>query len=83
MRKLQVFNVQSCQLIGTALEEVSKLTCLTCLITAQISLEDGIKIFILEVPVVVLITLNLEASGDVTELLVMEILEGIRDIPKI
>ena len=66
MRKLQVFDVQSCQLIGKVPEEVSKLTCLTCLNTAHSSLEDGIKTFILQVAVAVLITLKLEASGDVT-----------------
>ena len=72
MRKLQVFDVQSCQLIGKVPEEVFKLTYLTCLNTAQSSLEDVIKIFILQVAVAVLITLKLEASGDVAELLVME-----------
>ena len=49
---------------------------------AQSSLEDGIKIFILQVAVAVLIALKLKTLGDVTKLLVMEILEGIGDILK-
>ena len=82
MRKLLVFDVQGCQLIGKVPEEVSKLTCSTCLNTAHSSLEDRIKNFILQVVVAVLITLKLGASGDVTGLLIMEILEGIGDILK-
>ena len=49
---------------------------------AQSSLEDGIKIFILQVAIAVLIALKLKTLGDVTKLLVMEILEGIGDILK-
>ena len=82
MRKLQVFDVQSCQLIGKVPEEVSKLTCLTRLNTTHSNSEDGIKIFILQVAVVVLMILKFEASGEVTESLIMEILEGIGDILK-
>ena len=66
IEKPQVFDVQNCQLIRKIPEEASKLTCLTCLNTTHSSLEDGIKTFILQVAVAVLITLKLEASGDVT-----------------
>ena len=69
-------------LIGEIPVEVSKLTCLTCLNKTQSSLEDGNEIFILQVAAAALITFKLKASADVTELLIMEILEGIRDILK-
>ena len=82
IEKPQVFDVQNCQLIRKIPEEASKLTCLTCLNKTQSSLEDGNEIFILQVAAAALITFKLEASGDVTELLIMEILEGIGDILK-
>ena len=82
IEKPQVFDVQNCQLIRKIPEEASKLTCSTCLNTTHSSSEDGIKIFILQVAVVVLIILKFEASGEVTESLIMEILEGIGDILK-
>nr|CAN66730.1 hypothetical protein VITISV_031026 [Vitis vinifera] len=52
-------------------EEASKLTCLTRLNTTHSNSADGIKIFILQVAVVVLIILKFEASGENSEWLNM------------